>query len=300
MTPRTYTTPAAFKQALEARLRSSTTSGAQFARKRQLLVFDRFLARVACVFGNTATLKGGLALELRIAHARTTKDIDLRVMGSRAAVLENLQEAGRLALGDFMTFEVVPDNDHPDIQNDGTRYDGYRFRGECLLAGKIYQQAFGVDVAFGDPILGEPEIMTTEDVLDFAGVAPPTIQLYPVETHIAEKLHAYTLPRLNPNSRVKDLPDIALLSTVQNLDANRLRKAFAQTFAFRKTHSVPEVLPAPLPAWEKPYATMARENDLTWSTLAEVTHAAQTFLNPVLAGNLDALWDYKTSSWRQQ
>ena len=47
-----------------------------------------------------------------------------------------------------------------------------------------------------------------EDVLAFAGIAPPTLRLYPVETHIAEKLHAYTLPRPRPNSRVKDLPDL--------------------------------------------------------------------------------------------
>ena len=38
------------------------TSGAGFARKRQLLVFDRFLARVALVLGDAATLKGGLSL----------------------------------------------------------------------------------------------------------------------------------------------------------------------------------------------------------------------------------------------
>jgi hypothetical protein len=36
--------PEAFKQALEQRLRSSSKTGAEFARKRQLLVFDRFLA----------------------------------------------------------------------------------------------------------------------------------------------------------------------------------------------------------------------------------------------------------------
>jgi len=26
------------------------------------------------------------------------------------------------------------------------------------LAGKLYGQPFGVDIAFGDPILGEPEV----------------------------------------------------------------------------------------------------------------------------------------------
>jgi len=47
----------------------------------------------------------------------------------------------------------------------------------------------------GDPILGEPEVVVAEDVLAFAGVTPPMLRLYPIETHIAEKLHAYTMPR---------------------------------------------------------------------------------------------------------
>jgi len=78
------------------------------------------------------------------------------------------------------------------------------------------QPAFGVDVAFGDPILGEPEVVVAEDVLAFAGIAPPTLRLYPIESHIAEKLHAYSMPRNYPNSRVKDFPDIALLATVRD------------------------------------------------------------------------------------
>lgn len=70
MTPRTYSSPEAFKQALEQRLRTSAKTGAEFARKRQLLVFDRFLARVVAVLGDAATLKGGLVLELRLERAR--------------------------------------------------------------------------------------------------------------------------------------------------------------------------------------------------------------------------------------
>jgi hypothetical protein len=76
MTARIYASPEAFKQALEGRLRSSAKSGAEFARKRQLLVFDRFLARIVEVFGDAATLKGGLVVELRLERARTTNDVD--------------------------------------------------------------------------------------------------------------------------------------------------------------------------------------------------------------------------------
>ncbi|MCK9521522.1 MAG: nucleotidyl transferase AbiEii/AbiGii toxin family protein [Proteobacteria bacterium] len=297
MTVRTYSSPAAFKQALEQRLRAAAKTGGEFARRRQLLVFDRFLARVMAVLGDAATLKGGLVLELRLGRARTTKDIDLRLMGSPDDILDNLQDAGRRNLGDFMTFEVVPDNEHLAIQGDGMRYEGLRFRAECRLAGKVYGQPFGVDVAFGDPIFGEPEVMVADDVLAFAGIAPPTLRLCPVATHIAEKLHAYTMPRSRPNSRVKDFPDLALLAMVKEIDAKRLRAALEQTFAFRKTHPLPSLVPAPPSAWASPYAAMAREEQLVWATLADVTRAVQSFLNPVLAGGLDANWRPDTWSW---
>jgi hypothetical protein len=66
-----------------------------------------------------------------------------------------------------------------------------RFPAECRLAGKQYGQPFGVDITFGDPMF---------------------------ETHTAEKPHAYTMPRARLHTRVKDLPDIALLATLQRVD----------------------------------------------------------------------------------
>jgi hypothetical protein len=297
MTIRTYSSPQAFKEALEQRLRSASKTGVDFARRRQLLVFDRFLARIVTVLGNAVLLKGGLVLELRLERARTTKDIDLQLSGSPDTVLVSLQEAGRRDLRDFMTFEVGRDTEQPKIQNDGMKYEGLRFRAECRLAGRLYGQPFGVDVAFGDPILGEPETVTVDDVLGFAGIAPPTVRLYPVETHIAEKLHAYTMPRARPNTRVKDLPDIALLATTGTLEASRLRLALERTFEFRATHLLPSSLPEPSTDWSLPYREMARENELVWSTLEELSIAAKGFLDPILADGR-GIWDPTRWVWK--
>lgn len=184
-------------------------------------------------------------LELRLDRARTTKDVDLGMMGAPENLLAQLQEAGRTQLGDFMSFEVVRDAAQPEIQNDGMPYEGYRFRAECTIAGRLFGQRLGVDVAFGDPMVGAAEIVTGEDLLDFIGVAPPTVRLYPVETHLAEKLHAFTMPRQRPNTRVKDLPDLALLATTRRIEARVLREAIATTFAHRNTHAIPT---APGPA----------------------------------------------------
>jgi len=214
MTPRRYASPIAFKQALEQRLRTASKSGADLVRRRQLLVFDRFLARIVQTIGDTVILKGGLVLERRLDRARTTKDVDLSFMGSPDRVLERVQQSGQLDLGDFMSFEVGPDESHPWIQNAGMPYDGLRLRAKARLAGKLYGQIFGVDVAFADPILGEPEEVIPEDLLGFAGIAPPVLRVYPIEIHIAEKLHAYTMPRARENSRVKDLPDLGILASI--------------------------------------------------------------------------------------
>ena len=61
---------------------------------------------------------------------------------------------------------------------------------------KPYGQPFGLDIAFADPIFGEPDIATADDVLGFAGIEPPTLRLYPLATHIAPRL------RQGPSSAV--------------------------------------------------------------------------------------------------
>jgi predicted nucleotidyltransferase component of viral defense system len=297
MRPRSYVSAEAFKQALEQRIRDASPTGAEMARKRQRLVFDRFLARMSVVFGEELTLKGGLVLELRLSRARATKDIDVRLMGEPSLVLGRLQEAARHGLGDFLTFEIAPDDEHHEIRAAGMIYDGLRFRGECRLAGKIYGQTFGIDVGFADPLMGEPDTLLAQDTLAFAGIAPPKLRLYPLETHVAEKLHAYTVPRPRPNSRVKDLPDLALLSTVRAVEARVLRAALDQTFTFRRTHPLPASLPQPSDSWRLPYAALALQDDLRWPTLDEVTSAARAFLDPVLAGDGDATWDPMAERW---
>ena len=42
---------------------------------------------------------------------------------------------------------------------------------------------------------------------------------------------------------------------------------------------------------------MAREDELAWPTLGDVIKVAQAFLDPVLAGGLDAAWDPGRWTW---
>lgn len=294
---RRYSSAADFKQALENQLRRKAT-GLEVTRRRQRLVFQRLLTRIAQRLGHGVVLKGGLALELRLERARTTRDVDVILFGSEAALLERLQALGQEDHGDFLTFEVQPSRDTPEVTGDGVLYGGKRFRVEAKLAGKLYGAPFGLDVVFGGHMLGDATPIVDEDYLGFAGIAPPTLQLLPVETHLAEKLHAYTLPRPSPNSRVRDLPDMALLATVPDpLTGRRITEAIHKTFLARATHAVPGLLPPPPDAWRKPYADLAAEHRLRWKALDELVAAVQAFLDPVLRGENCGAWQREPWSW---
>lgn len=296
MPAQTYATPEAFKQATERRIR--TTAGAPgMARFRQVLVFDRFLARVFAEFGERAIVKGGVVLELRLKRARTTRDVDIRLSGSSANLVAELQTAGHRDLGDFLTFVVEPDREHPTIQGDGMIYDGLRFRVQAMLAGKVYAGPFGLDVGFGDVLTEEPEAIDGSDFLSFAGVPRARHRVYPRVVHIAEKLHAYTLPRPRENSRVKDLPDMALLAQVGPLESAVLRKALEATFGFRKTHALPAAFPPPPASWTLRYAKIAADDDLAWPTIDVLADAVRTFLDPILAGEAGS-WQPESWAWR--
>ncbi len=296
--PRSDKTPAAFRVALEDRLKKRAAARKiVLNRVRQRFVMERFLARVVAEFADAATLKGGLALELRLDNARSTKDVDLRAVGSVDAVFTRLQRAASQDPGDWLEFADTADPDHPEIAE--AVYDGRRFRVTPRLGSVFYGSPFGVDVAMGDPMYGAPEILAGEDFLDFVGIATMRVPAYPAATHIAEKLHAYTRPPTLPgreNSRVRDLPDLALLARTGVFIARDLRAALQTTFSFRKTHAVPAAVPPPPASWARPYAALADENALPWPDLDVLHGAVCRFLDPVLGGK-DGRWDPLRGDW---
>jgi hypothetical protein len=81
--------------------------------------------------GRRCDADGGRALELRPDRTRTTNGVDLRMTGSPDVSLTTLKGAGWLGLGDFMTFEVVTDNDYAEhlggvMQSDHAESRTYR------------------------------------------------------------------------------------------------------------------------------------------------------------------------------
>jgi len=112
-----YESGAAFRRALEDRLRKmSLEKGVPLVRLRKMIAFDRILSRLFLHDPDQWIVKGGFALQLRLgASARTTKDIDLLVLGMVQDIYPHLRETGAINLGDWFNFEVM-DTPHSDSQ----------------------------------------------------------------------------------------------------------------------------------------------------------------------------------------
>jgi len=73
-----FNNAADFRKHLETHLQAhSTRTGEAIQRLRRKVAFDRLLARIVAQEPSFFFLKGGYAMELRFAHARATKDMDL-------------------------------------------------------------------------------------------------------------------------------------------------------------------------------------------------------------------------------
>ena len=174
-----------------------------------------------------------------------------------------------------------------------------RFPIRCLLDGRQFEN-FHLDVGFGDPVLGPPEVLTAPDVLAFADIEPATVRCYPLTTQVAEKLHTYTRTYASgETSRARDLADILLAASLEKLNNTKLRQAIEATFQARATHAVPLEMPDPPKRIGTSYRQLARELDLTWPTIEEAAGAAAQFLNPILKGDASSTWDPVDWRWTQ-
>ena len=293
-----YRSPEAFKSALLERLkRESVNQNLPFLRVQMRFLFERLLIRAQAVFPHLV-IKGGAAMEFRLPMARTTRDLDVGIYGVSAdRVLPSLQESGQADFGDYLIFEFDEDPSHPLLEAEGMQYQGRRLRVRARLAGKPLFGYFGLDLAIGEPAASAEQI-TVPSILADAGIPPLELSIYALESHVAEKLHAYTLPRSHPNSRVKDLPDLALLAMHRSIPGDKLRQALEMTFAHRRTHQLPRSVPPSPAAWAAPYARMALENTLPWGDLATLQKAVDNFLNPILESPLRA-WQPHSWTWEE-
>lgn len=291
-----YGTAAAFRHALEDRLKQrSQRDGARLARLRKQVAFDRLLARFTRVAPGGWALKGGFALQLRLAdRARTTRDVDLAWSVREDELLETLIEVSIEDPGDFFTFRVERTAANPDRMG-----GAYRFRVDASLAGRLFE-TFLLDVGEGDAdTTSQAEVLPTPNLLEFAGIEPVIVPVIPLPRHLAEKLHAYTrrYDGDKVSTRTKDLIDMALVAELFPFDADRLLAELQRVFAGRGTHELPPTLPKPPADWRVPYRQMAVEVGLSPDLDAGYA-AATALLDPVLQNAVPSMtWNPQTRRW---
>lgn len=129
-----YRDETAFRQALQQRLKDRADGdGALLVRNRKRIAFDRLLARLLAVAQEQWVLKGGFALDLRLAtRARSTKDVDIEWRGEETELLDVLLDAANYDAGDFFKFAI----ERAGVPED--RLGGsHRFRVSASLAGRF-------------------------------------------------------------------------------------------------------------------------------------------------------------------
>jgi hypothetical protein len=294
-----YTTPGAFRTALEQRLLTMAhAADLPVVRLRKLVVFERLLARLLIVAPDRWLLKGALALDLRLgARSPTTKDMDLARRDNEEAATTDLLAAQAIDLGDSFTF-AIERTGRLDAALEGA---AVRYHVAAALDGRPFEDVI-VDIGFADPIATAPEVLRGPDLLRFAEIEPIAVPAVPIEQHVAEKVHAYTRMYASNrrSSRVKDLIDLVLIRSAIAFEAGRLQEALHATFAQRGTHPLPAVLSAPPADWGPAYRRLAREVGLDPDVRIGFALAA-AFLDPLLAGTDSdrARWEPLNGAWEE-
>lgn len=249
---------------------------------------ERFLYRLSIsAYADRFVLKGAMLLSAWLGQgARPTRDIDLLGLGTFTQ--DAIADIARQVCGlpcepDGMTF--LPETVKvAEIRTSG-QYRGARL----TLSGALGRARVKVqvDVGIGDATTPGPDFLDYPSLLGFPH---PRLRAYQPETVVAEKVHAMTV-LASANTRLKDVHDVAALSSQVDFDGATLVSAIEATFARRKT-ALPEGLPAALtaefaadPARQTQWRAFLKRSRLedTGTTLENAAEEAAHFLEPVLA-----------------
>lgn len=290
-------TPLGRRASLLARMRNVavTTPGTEPARRVQLtLAIDRYLARL---LGTTDwgswVLKGGYANQLRApAVARFTQDVDLKLEAPLEDAGDILSRAATTDLSDDLSYEFAS-GPQPLIGPPG---GGLRFPIRAFLAGSDFVR-FGVDVSSKDAVVGKLERHPSGPIVIALGFQTSWFPVYPIAQQFAEKLHAFTRPRDQENTRVKDLADMIWFVERYGFASAALIDACAATFDRRGEHRWPPEIPTVPDAWSRPYGALRKEMGLDPETPAAARDKLARFLEPVLTGER-GMRSEKGTGWR--
>jgi hypothetical protein len=290
-----YGSPAAFRRALTDRLREmAETSRWTLPQLQRQMAYDRLLERLYLV-DEGWVVKGATALLARDIGVRATIDVDLYREVEREVAQADLRDAAANDIGDWFRFEVGPARAVAGAAG-GTRYPVSAYVGTTVWA------TFHVDlVGTGLRMTGEPE-----DVPALTRVVMPDIEqhgyrAYPLVDHVADKVAAISErhgPRSVPSTRYRDLVDLVAIVLAASVEATPMTEAL-RSETDRRGIPLPARFAVPdRDLWEGGYAAEARRSLLSVAhTLDEALAVVAPFLDPLLEGGAEGVWDPGDGRW---
>jgi predicted nucleotidyltransferase component of viral defense system len=210
----------------------STKLGVKYSNIETAFLIERLLARLMAdkTLSNHLVFKGGFVGLKVYESPRYTVDLDaLLIKANIESTLKLVKEKAEFDLNDGVWFRF---EDQVELATQG-EYGGIRhvYRtgiGEVLKNLKK-AQVVQFDLGIGDPVTPGPQKIETASLLQDGSIS---WSVYPIETIIAEKLHAL-IAHGDQNSRSKDVHDLAIF--LPKADSKILNDAIKRCFEFRET-----------------------------------------------------------------
>lgn len=300
-----YRNAAAFRNGVETRIkaeaRATTLRSVEQVRRQFLL--QRFLVRVFAEPDNRWVLKGGTGLIVRIPGARHSNDIDLQYPSPDALLDEAVADLRRLVrqvpVGDYLRFEIA------DPRPGGGQGADHMVAQLKVIAsiGVSEYGRFPVDLSLNQRVAEPVERIQPRPVVELPGSDPlPEFVLYPLAEQVADKVCAmysrYGQDRNQSSTRYRDLVDLAIIVTHQELHAVRVAEALRDE-AKRRDLDLPDRLTAPSSQWHAGYRQSASGTILSPALhdLDGALRAVGECLEPLIAGKAEGRWDPLAFRW---
>lgn len=211
----------------------SVEIGVPFQNLETAFILERLVARLTADAGLQKHLvfKGGFVGLKVYNSARYTVDVDALVVEANVeSILKSAKRCAQTDSDDGVWFRFENQIDLATQGEYGGIRQTYRAGIGEVLKNLNKAQVVHFDVGLGDPVTPGP--MSTETNSLIIPDSNLSWQVYPVETIIAEKMHAL-ISHGDINSRSKDVYDLAFL--LPRADASILGQALKRCFEFRET-----------------------------------------------------------------
>lgn len=286
---------------VKERLRNiATQTGKEYQSVIRQYVQERFLFRLSkSIYSKNFILKGALLFVAHdISRNRPTRDIDF--LGSSISNdINDLKEVIKEILKSEFNDGVVFDANSVEGENiveDG-EYNGIRIKFYSFIENS--KERVQLDIGFGDRITSGPIKIEFPTLLDFP---PPEIQVYSIETAMAEKFEAIVSLQLQ-TSRMKDFYDVLFFAEHYKFKKDILLNAILTTFNNRSTaleqrKVIYEDTFKSDDQLQKLWVAFLKRNKLeSDNSFPYVANKIHSFIEPVFEKETQVKWNPQTWKW---